>query len=202
MKINSEQDVLCPLIESECSEKETAVPRHRQNMGQMQPKIRFYNFEKTQTLIYPLFRFIVFYDEKNKLLRYVYETKSIVNCHNVETTHYDNTIFEVAMLLGKNVGIDDLWRLGIALAIERKFDIRNCQICCHFNYCQIYWQYVDERTGEQRVVKYYNRQIKNLDRFVQAYRCEKFRFDWYAFRDEIYRFRKYPYWVWEKKDEE
>ena len=201
LKINSEQDVLCPLIESEYSEKVSAVPRHRQNMVQAQPEIRVYNFEKTRMSNYLLYRFGLFYDVDG-LLKYECNPQMVVGCQQVESTHYNNTILEVAMPLGKDVGINDLCGLGIALAIERKFDIRNCQICCHFNYCKINLQYVDEQTGEKRVEKYYNIQIndKCLNRFAIAYKCKNFQLN-HTFHNEIHRFGKYPYWVWEKKDE-
>ena len=201
LKINSEQDVLCPLIESEYSEKVSAVPRHRQNMVQAQPEIRVYNFEKTRMSNYLLYRFGLFYDVDG-LLKYECNPQMVVGCQQVESTHYNNTILEVAMPLGKDVGINDLCGLGIALAIERKFDIRNCRICCHFIYCKINLQYVDEQTGEKRVEKYYNIQIndKCLNRFAMAYKCKNFQLN-HTFHNEIHRFGKYPYWVWEKKDE-
>ena len=166
-------------------------------MVQAQPEIRVYNFEKTRMSNYPLYRFGLFYDVDG-LLKYECNPQMVVGCQQVESTHYNNTILEVAMPLGKDVGINDLCGLGIALAIERKFDIRNCRICCHFIYCQINLQY----TGEQRVEKYYNIQIndKCLNRFAMAYKCKNFQLN-HTFHNEIHRFGKYPYWVWEKKDE-
>ena len=197
IKIDSEIDVLRPIIENEGSMVESK-PYTPYNVKTI-PPIRFYNFERNVTPEYPLNRFYL-YRDGNGLLRGCCEQNKIT-CQNVETEHNDLSLFEVA-ILEKSVPNKQqygLYSLGLALAIKKGFKIKNCFFCNRFRSCVLIktTNQINPQTGKPGVIRVPNHKIsKDLDRTKIASSCPNYQTDNYLCSRIISSFNPDTYWEW------
>ena len=199
IKINSEIDALRPIIENEGSMVEPK-PYTPYNVKTISP-IRFYNFERNVTPEYLLNRFCLYRDE-NGLLRGRCEQNKIT-CQNVETEHNDLSLFEVA-ILEKSVPNKQKYSLnylGMALAINKGFKIRNCFFCNRYRSCSLPVQ-INSQTGKPSVIRVPNHKIsKDLDRTKIASSCPNYQTDNYLCSRIISSFNPDTYWEWMRDHE-
>lgn len=197
IKINSEIDALQPIIENEGSMVESK-PYTPYNVKTISP-IRFYNFERNVTPEYLLNRFCLYRDE-NGLLRGRCEQNKIT-CQNVETEHNDLSLFEVA-ILEKSVPNKQKYSLnylGMALAINKGFEIKNCIFCNRFRSCVLIkpTNQINPQTGKPGVIRVPNHKIsKDLDRTKIASSCPNYQTDNYLCSRIISSFNPDTYWEW------
>lgn len=206
IKIDNEEDLSLPLVEDDNMLLQLGNDNPYEFYESL-PRVRFYNFQRQVDKERPLDRFWVSRDEKGYLRG---NTKwRDLNCRNVENSHREDSLFEVAIpseVLHNNGLKPDLYSFGFAKAVHAGILIKNCLFCLNYNICilDIQKKAKNPKTEEQEIVKQSIRisQIpdKDIDKVALAYRCNRYILNNSSVSYALSYYKKLPNWEWKKNE--
>ncbi|QEC53626.1 hypothetical protein EDD80_1257 [Anseongella ginsenosidimutans] len=197
MDVQSESDVVRDIVESHGEWLlQASGSYHTPDV----PAVRFYNFKRAYEPRYLLDRFYLFIDERGMYRAGL--KRNAVHCYDVETKHEENSCFEVTLSADYRPSNQQvsLYALGMALAIQKGYDINNCTFCSHYSRCSLPFEFIDKPSG-----KYYYKWIANksippskLDKWLQAVNCSKYHISRRLCQKIIDSCKGLPYLEWSK----
>ena len=204
IKIDSEEDLSLPLVEDDNMLLQLGNDNPYEFYESL-PHVRFYNFQRQIDKARPLDRFWVSRDKKGYLRG---NTKWYdLNCRNVENSHREDSLFEVAIpseVLHDNGSKPDLYSFGFAKAVHAGIPIKDCLFCFNYNSCILIFQKKakDSKTEEQKNLKKSIKisQIpdKEIDKVALAYGCNRYIPNNSFLSQALNYYRKLPNWEWRK----
>lgn len=201
IKIDNEEDLSLPLVE----EDNMLLQLDNDNPYEFYetlPPVRFYNFQRQIDKERPLDRFWVSRDEKGYLRG---NTKWYdLNCKNVENSHRDDSLFEVA--IPSEILYDgskpDLYSFGMAKAIHAGISVKDCSFCLRYNFCIITIKKTDKNTKKEVQENIKIKQVTDIkiDKVALAYGCNGYILDNSFVSLALKHYRKLPNWEWKKSE--
>lgn len=206
IKIDDEEDLSLPLVEEDNMLLQLGNDNPYEFYDSL-PPVRFYNFQRQVDNVRPLDRFWVSRDDKGCLRGNI--KWNDLNCRNVENSHRDDSIFEVAIPSEVKVDKDskpDLYSFGFAKAVHAGIPIKECSFCLYYNNCYLNSQKKanDSNTEEQKNVKQYIKiskiPDKEIDKVALAYGCNRYILNNSFISLALNYYKKLPSWEWKKSE--
>ena len=202
IKIDNEEDVSLPLIEEDNMLLQLGNDNPYEFYESL-PHVRFYNFHRQVDNNRPLDRFWVIQDEKGYLRG---NTKWYdLNCKNVDNSHRDDSLFEVAIpseIIHDDGSKPDLYSFGMAKAIHAGISVKECSFCLRYNFCTITIQKTDKNTKKevQENIKINQVTDKKIDKVALAHNCKKYSPNTFFISEALNCYQRLPCWVWKMSE--
>jgi hypothetical protein len=202
IKIDNEEDVSLPLIEEDNMLLQLGNDNPYEFYESL-PHVRFYNFQRQVDNNRPLDRFWVIQDEKGYLRG---NTKWYdLNCKNVDNSHRDDSLFEVAIpskIIHDDGSKPDLYSFGMAKAMHAGLSVKDCSFCMKYNFCTITIQKTDKNTKKevQEIIKINQVTDKNIDKVALAHNCKLYSPNGFFISSVLNYYQRLPYWEWKKSE--
>lgn len=203
IKIDNEEDLSLPLVEEDNMLLQLGNDNPYEFYESL-PHVRFYNFQRQVDKERPLDRFWVSRDEKGYLRG---NTKWYdLNCKNVDNSHRDDSLFEVAIpseIIHDDGSKPDLYSFGMAKAIHAGISVKECSFCLRYNFCTITIQKTDKNTKKevQENIKINQVTDKKIDKFALAHNCKIYSPNGFFILKALNYYQRLPCWEWKKSED-
>ena len=204
IKIQNEIDAFREILEN--TNASGVKVKTTKSFGNTIPPIRFYNFKRKDTPIHYLSRFYLLQSAEG-----VYHgvcKPNAIACQNADSEHEKDACFEVTILEDRipKKQYGNLYALGMALARQKGFEIKNCIFCTKYKNCVLDFNFwvnnpssCERSLVRQRVM---NKTIpaSKHDKSLQAWNCHRYLIYEYLCQKIINSFTYIPYWEWTKDE--
>ena len=203
IKIDNEEDLSLPLVEEDNMLLQLGNDNPYEFYESL-PHVRFYNFQRQVDKERSLDRFWVSRDKKGYLRG---NTKWYdLNCRNVEKSHREDSLFEVAVpsgVLDNKGSKPDLYSFGMAKAIHAGISVKECSFCLRYNFCTITIQKTDKNAKKEVQEKIKINQVtdKKIDIVALAHNCKLYSPNGIFISRVLNYYQRLPCWEWKKSED-